>query len=226
MLNGPVGGARAAHGRYSVKMFEPAAAADAPSEVVFLILGSLQFFEACFRVYGHPALLAVAAGVNGDDLVPFNVGLWMEAPGLGASVAWHQDGWALWDSPGLDVSSHGFNFMAPLCGCTPANGLWVVPGCHRLGKVDIKAWVEAAGTELPPEAVPLVCGPGDVGLTKRQAAHGSFANTNPDWRVTVNQDLHRRRSVLGVMGGGMHNAPGGLRRRADRRAGEGDRLSA
>ncbi len=206
-LSDPVGGTNAAHGRYPVKMFEPAAAADAPAEVVYLTLGSLQFSEACLRVYGHPGLLAVAAAVNGDDFVPFNEALWMKAPGLGASVAWHQDGWTHWDSPDLDEGSHGFNFMAQLYGCTPANGLWVVPGSHRLGKVDIKAWVEAAGTELLPQAVPLVCAPGDVALTNRQAVHGSFANTSPDWRVTVNQGFHRRRSVLGVMGGGVHNAP-------------------
>jgi hypothetical protein len=206
-LSDPVGGTRAAHGRYPVKMFEPSPAAEAPAEVVYLILGSVQFSEACLRVYGHPDLLAVAAAVNGDDFVPFNEGLWMKAPGLGASVAWHQDGWTHWDSPDLDEGSHGFNFMAQLYGCTPANGLWVVPGSHRLGRVDIKAWVEAAGTERLPQAVPLVCGPGDVAITNRQAVHGSFANTSPDWRVTVNFGFHRRRSVLGVMGGGVHNAP-------------------
>jgi hypothetical protein len=42
-LSDPVGGTKAAHGRYPVKMFEPKAAADAPDKVVYLILGSLQF---------------------------------------------------------------------------------------------------------------------------------------------------------------------------------------
>jgi ectoine hydroxylase-related dioxygenase (phytanoyl-CoA dioxygenase family) len=206
-LSDPVGGTKAAHGRYPVKMFEPRAAADAPEKVVYLILGSLQFSEACLRVYGHPGLLAVAAAVNGEDFAPFNEGLWMKEPGLGASVAWHQDGWTHWDSPDHDEGSHGFNFMGQLYGCTPANGLWVVPGSHRMGKVDIKAWVAEAGTERLPQAVPLVCGPGDVAITNRQAVHGSFANTSADWRVTVNMGFHRRRSVLGVMGGGVHNAP-------------------
>jgi len=44
-------------------------------------------------------------------------------------------------------------------------------------------------------------------MTNRQLVHGSFANTSPDWRVTVNFGFHRRRSVLGVQGGGVHNAP-------------------
>ncbi len=205
-LSDPVGGTRAAHGRYPVKMFEPKPADGAPEKVVYLILGSLQFSEASLRVYGHPQLLGVAAAINGPDFTPFNEALWMKEPGRGASVAWHQDGWTHWDSADFDEGSHGFNFMAQLYGCTPANGLWVVPGSHRLGKADIAAMVAAAGTERLPQAVPLVCKPGDVAMTNRQAVHGSFANTSPDWRVTVNFGFHRRRSVLGVKGGGVHNA--------------------
>ena len=67
--------------------------------------------------------------------------------------------------------------------------------------------VEAAGTPCLPEAVPMICAPGDVAICNRQAVHGSFANTSPDWRVTVNFGFHRRKSVLGVAGGGIHNAP-------------------
>ncbi|HEX2943558.1 MAG TPA: phytanoyl-CoA dioxygenase family protein, partial [Rhodopila sp.] len=185
-LADPFGGTNLAAGRHPVKMFEPKAAADAPKEIVYLILGSLQFSEAALRVYGHPELLAVAAAVNGDDFVPFNEALFIKEPGRGASVAWHQDGVTHWNSPDWDEGSHGFNFMAQLYGCTPANGVWVVPGSHKLGKVDIKAMVAAAGTERLPGAVPIICKPGDVAITNRQTVHGSFANTSPDWRVTVN----------------------------------------
>jgi ectoine hydroxylase-related dioxygenase (phytanoyl-CoA dioxygenase family) len=96
--------------------------------------------------------------------------------------------------------------MAQLYGCTAANGVWIVPGSHKLGKADIKAMVAAAGSERLPDAVPMICRPGDVGITNRQAVHGSFANTSRDWRVTVNFGFHRRKSVLGVKGGGVHNA--------------------
>jgi hypothetical protein len=205
-LSDPFGGTGLAGGRHPVKMFEPAPAADAPGEVVYLILGSLQFSEAALRAYGHPHLLAVAAAINGDDFAPFNEALFIKEPGRGASVAWHQDGVTHWDSPDWDEGSHGFNFMGQLYGCTPANGVWVVPGSHRLGRADIRAMVAAAGTERLPDAVPLVCKPGDVAITNRQAVHGSFANTSPHWRVTVNFGFHRRRSVLGVAGGGLHNA--------------------
>jgi hypothetical protein len=206
-LGDPFGGTSLANGRHPVKMFEPTPAADAPKEVVYLILGSLQFSEAALRVYGHPQLLAVAAAVNGDDFVPFNEALFIKEPGLGASVAWHQDGVTHWDKPDWDAGSHGFNFMAQLYGCTAANGVWVVPGSHKRGRADIKAMVAAAGSERLPDAVPLICKPGDVAITNRQAVHGSFANTSREWRVTVNFGFHRRRSVLGVSGGGVHNAP-------------------
>lgn len=204
-LSDPIGGTSAAHGRHPVKMFEPTPAADAPEQIVQLVLGSLQFSEACLRVCGHPQLLAIAAAINGEDFTPFNEALWMKEPGRGGSVAWHQDGWTHWTSPDWDEGTHGFNFMGQLYGCTPANGLWVVPGSHAIGKADIKAMVAKAGTERLPDAVPLVCKPGDVAITNRQAVHGSFANTSPDWRVTVNFGFHRRASVLGVESGGVHN---------------------
>ena len=90
-------------------------------------------------------------------------------------------------------------------GCNAANGLWVIPGSHRHGKLDIKTMVEAAGSDRLPDAVPLICGPGDVAITNRQTVHGSFANTSDLPRVTLNMGFHRRRSVLNVRSGGVHN---------------------
>ena len=206
-LGDPFGGTKLANGRHPVKMFEPKAATDTPDEIVYLMLGSLQFSEACLRAYGHPQLLAVAAAINCPDFVPFTDALFIKEPGLGASVAWHQDGTTHWEADDWDEGTHGFNFMAQLYGCTPANGVWVVPGSHKLGKIDIEALATEAGSERLPDAVPLVCAPGDVAITNRQALHGSFANTSPDWRVTVNMGFHRRASVLGVLGGGVHAAP-------------------
>ena len=204
-LSDPLGGTDASYGRHPAKMIEPEAPLGAPEHVVQTILGSLQFSEACLRAYGHPDLLAVAAAINGADFTPFNEAVWVKHPGLGGSVAWHQDGWTHWASPELDNHAHGFNFMAQLYGCNAANGLWVVPGSHRAGKADIKAMVEAAGSDRLPDAVPMICAPGDVAITSRQAIHGSFANTSPDVRVTINMGFHRRRSVIGVRSGGVHN---------------------
>ena len=208
-LGDPAGGTDFANGRHPVKMFEPTAHVDAPKDVVYLMLGTLQFSDAALRVYGHPGLLAVAAAVNGDDFVPFNEAFFIKQPGLGASVAWHQDGVTHWGKPEWDEGTHGFNFMAQLYGCTAANGVWVVPGSHKLGRADIKAMAAAAGSDRLPDAVPILCAPGDVAMTNRQAVHGSFANTSTDWRVTVNMGFHRRRSVLGVVSGGsLHGRKG------------------
>src|SRR5260370_6402648 len=94
-----------------------------PKEVVFLILGSLQFSEASLRVYGHPQLLAVAAAINGPDFAPFNEALWIKEPGRGASVAWLQYGTTHCDTHECDESINSFNFIGQLYCCTPANGL-------------------------------------------------------------------------------------------------------
>ena len=204
-LSDPIGGTSAVNGRHPAKMIEPTAPREAPAYVLQLVLGSLQFSDACLRVYGHPQLLAVAEAINGPDFTPFNEAIWIKQAGLGGSVAWHQDGWTHWASPDLDAGTHGFNFMAQLYGCNAANGLWVVPGSHLVGKADIKTMVEAAGSDRLPDAVPLICAPGDVAITNRQAIHGSFANTSPDIRVTINFGFHRRRSVQDVVSGGVHN---------------------
>lgn len=204
-LSDPLGGTDASYGRHPAKMVEPKAPEGAPEHVLQLIHGPLQHSEACLRFYGHPQLLAVAEAINGPDFTPFNEAIWIKHPRLGGSVAWHQDGWTHWNDPALDEHTHGFNYMMQLYGCDAANGLWVVPGSHRHGKVDIKAMVEAAGSDRLPDAVPFICGPGDVAITNRQAVHGSFANTSPKVRVTVNMGFHRRKSVLGVRSGGVHN---------------------
>ncbi|HZQ56907.1 MAG TPA: phytanoyl-CoA dioxygenase family protein [Acidimicrobiales bacterium] len=200
-LSDPIGGTDANRGRHPVKMAEPAPAPGAPEQVLQLIVGTLQFSDACLRLYGHPQLLAIAAAINGDDFAPFNEAIWIKHAHLGGSVAWHQDGFTHWESPDLDAGTHGFNFMAQLYGCTAANAVWVVPGSHRQGKADIKALVRAAGSDRLVDAVPLICRPGDVVIANRQLVHGSFANTSPEPRVTVQHGFHRRRSVLGAVSG-------------------------
>ncbi len=205
-LSDPLGGTDAAHGRHPSKMNEPVPPPEAPDWVVQIVSGSNQYSDACLRTYAHPKLLAIAETLNGPDFTPFNEVIWIKHPGLGGSVAWHQDGWTHWDSPRLTPHTHGFNFMAQLYGCDAANGLWVVPGSNRVGKADIAAMVAAAGSDRLIDAVPLICDPGDVCITSRQAIHGSFANTSPNVRVTVNFGFHRRASVSGVRSGGVHNA--------------------
>ena len=204
-LGDPLGGTELANGRHQVKLFEPEAADDAPQAVPVILLGTLQFSDACLRTYAHPKLLQVAASINGEDFAPFNEALFIKEPGVGAAVSWHQDGVTHWDSEDFNEDIHGFNFMAQVYGSTAVNGVWVLPGTHKDGKIDIKKLVAEAGSERLKGAVPMICNPGDVVMCNRQLLHGSFPNCGFEKRVTVNFGFHKRSSVLGTKGGGIHS---------------------
>ena len=200
-LSDPVGGTSASHGRHQSKMTEAAPAEGAPEYVVQIIAGMCQLIESGLRVYGHPHLLAVAEAINGPDFVPYNDAIFTKQPGLGGSVAWHQDGVTYWDSPDWDEGIHGVNFQAQLNRTSAFSCLWVVPGTHKLGRVDIQARVDAnGGSDQLPDAIPLHCEPGDVTIVNRQTLHSSFANTSDDFRVSVSWGFHRRKAVAGQHG--------------------------
>ena len=198
-LSDPVGGTELVGGRHPSKMVEPKPREDAPKEVLHLVYGMCQTMDAGLRLYGHPQLLAIAENINGADFTPFNDAIFVKQPGLGGSVAWHQDGLTHWNSPDWNEGIHGFNFQVQLYPTTPGNCLWVVPGTHKRGKLDIKAMVKAnGGSERLPDAVPLTCQPGDVTMVNRQMLHCSFANTSPDLRISMTFGFHRRASVVGA----------------------------
>ena len=200
-LSDPVGGTNLVGGRHPAKMAEPNPGEDAPAEVVHMAYGMCQTMQSGLRLYGHPQLLAIAENINGKDFTPFNDAIFVKQPGLGGSVAWHQDGLTHWHSPDWNEGIHGFNFQVQLYRTTPGNCLWVMPGTHKLGKLDIKAMVEAnGGSDRLPGAVPLTCEPGDVTMVNRQTLHCSFANTSPDLRISLTYGFHRRQSVLGAKG--------------------------
>ncbi|MEM7000417.1 MAG: phytanoyl-CoA dioxygenase family protein [Pseudomonadota bacterium] len=200
-LADPWGGTELLNGRHPTKMTQPQAAADAPAKVVFLIGGMCQISDAALRLYGHADLLTIAAGINGDDFVPYNDATFVKQPGVGGSVSWHQDGVTHWDADNWDEGIHGFNFQVQLFQCTARNCLWVMPGTHKLGRMDIAQLVaDNNGSELLPGAVPLLCQPGDATVVNRQMLHCSFANTSPDPRISVTFGFHRYASVLGARG--------------------------
>jgi hypothetical protein len=201
-LSDPWGGTDLLNGRHQSKMVEPAADKDAPEAVVFLMYGMCQAMPAALRLYGHPDLLTVAEGINGSDFVPYNDAIFVKQPGVGGSVAWHQDGVTHWNSPDWDMGIHGFNFQAQLYPSTPANCLWVMPGTHKEGRINIKERVAAnGGDDKLPGAVPLICEAGDVTIANRQILHASFPNTSADIRISITFGFHRRRSVLGAKAG-------------------------
>lgn len=197
-LSDPLGGTKKNKGRHPVKMLDPAPSTDAPDWTIELLIGNLHLMDSCLRLYGHPGLLAIAEAINGPDFVPYNEVTFIKEPGLGPSVAWHQDGTTHWDASDWDPGAHGFNFMTQLYPSTPGNCVWVLPGSHKLGKVDIRKRVEDSGSERIKNAVPLLCNAGDMFIVNRQMVHGSFANSSPDRRVTLNAGFFPRRRVVDV----------------------------
>ena len=201
-LSDPWGGTELLGGRHQIQMSQPTPDASAPEKVVFLIGSMCLLSDASLRLYGHADILSIAEAINGEDFVPFNDAIFVKQPGLGGSVAWHQDGVTHWDADNWDMGIHGFNFQVQLYECTAYNCLWVIPGTHKEGRIDIKARRAANdGSEKLPGAVPLLCQPGDVTIANRQALHCSFANTTPNLRISVTFGFHRRTSVLGARGG-------------------------
>ncbi len=200
-LSDPWGGTEVLGGRHPSRMTQPAPDAGAPEDVLYLMHGMCQAMESGLRLYGHPELLAIAEAINGQDFVPFNDAIFVKQPGLGGSVAWHQDGVTHWQSANWDEGIHGFNFQVQLYPSTLGNCLWVMPGTHKKGRIDIKQLVKRnGGSDKLPGAVPLICDAGDVTIVNRQMLHGSFANTSPDLRISLTFGFHRRTSVLGAKG--------------------------
>jgi hypothetical protein len=196
-LSDPFGGTGLLNGRHPVQMIQPEPEDDVPNDVLFLLRDICQAMPACLRLYGNPQLLGIAEAVNGPDFVPYTEVIFVKQAGRGGAVSWHQDGVTHWQSPNWNLGIHGFNFQVQLYDTTPANGLWIVPGSHKLGHIDIKKRVEDNGGERLPDAIPLICAPGDVTIVNRQMLHGSFANTSLDQRISITIGFHRRGSVLG-----------------------------
>jgi len=198
-LSDPWGGTTLLNGRHPVRMEEPRAHRDVAEETIFLMIGLFEEMGSALRLSAHPNMLGVAESLNGSDFVPYNDTIFLKEPGVGASVAWHQDGTTHWDSSAWHPGIHGFNFMAQLCRTTPANGLWVVPGSHKEGQIDIPARVAAnSGSTRLPDAVPMLCERGDVAICNRQCLHASFANASPDRRATFVWGFFPRDAVLDV----------------------------
>ncbi len=204
-LSDPLGGTGLYNGRHPVAMAQPSLGASAPALTIERLDGNLHLMDECLRLYGHPGLLAVAAAILGDDFVPYNEVTFVKEPGLGPSVAWHRDGMTHWDATDWDAGAHGFNFMTQLYPSTAGNGVWVLPGSHKLpNTVDIKQMVIDNGSDRLPDAVPMLCDAGDTIISNRQLVHGSFANSSPDRRVTLNAGFFPRRRVLNVTAKRLH----------------------
>jgi len=101
--------------------------------------------------------------------------------------AWHRD--ARPHLVDVRIGTQGLSLlhlhMAQLYGCTAANGVWVVPISHKLGKIISPRWPpcraaeRCAGRADDPQA-------GDSVITNRILCHGAFGqHAARNWRVTV-----------------------------------------
>jgi hypothetical protein len=194
-LSDPLGGTNKNKGRHPAAMHEAIPAKNSPAWTVQNLHGNLQLMDTALTLYGHPELLTVAEAVLGPDFVPYNEVTFIKEPGLGPSVAWHQDGTTHWESDDWDHGAHGFNFMTQLYPSTAANSVWILPGSHKMGKVDIRQMVKEAGSDRINGAIPLLCNSGDTFILNRQVLHGSFANTSDERRVTLNAGFFARHRV-------------------------------
>lgn len=199
-LSDPWGGTSALNGRHPTQMTQPLGDSTLPDMVVFAMEGMCQIMKSGLRLYGHPSLLAIASTINGEDFVPYMDAIFVKQPGVGGAVSWHQDGVTHWNSPNWDEDIHGFNFQVQLYDTSAKSCLWVLPGSHKLGKLDIKKIVSDNGSEFLAEAVPLYAKAGDVTIVNRQMLHGSYVNTSSDQRVSLTIGFHRKSSVLGQRG--------------------------
>lgn len=197
-LSDPLGGTTLNNGRHPVAMISPTARDTTVQWTVNMLDGNLHLMDSALRLYGHPDLLVIAEAINGPDFVPYNEVAFIKEPGLGPSVAWHQDGMTHWEAPDWNEGAHGFNFMTQLYPSTAQNAVWVLPGSHKLGKVDITGLVDESGSERLQGACPMICDAGDVMVMNRQLVHGSFANSSADRRVTLNAGFFPRKRVVNV----------------------------
>lgn len=149
------------------------------------------------KVYANPRLLQAVEALYGPDWVPFAESIVIKLPHVGAPFAWHQDGRFATGQ----VPERGVNFGIYLYHSDESNGcLYVVPGSHRNGRVDIAAQIASHGERLP-GSIPVPVAAGDVIVHSRNLVHGSFTNRSPEQRVTVYFGYHARSTVEGEFAG-------------------------
>jgi len=163
-------------------------------KVINRISRQLVHSETMRRMYGNPRILKCIESIYDPDFLPFAESIVIKMPDDGAPFPWHQDG----NFKTGPQSERGLNFGIYLYSSSEANGcVYVIPGSHLKGQIDIPALVKQHGEHLP-DAIPVPTEPGDVIVHSRNLIHGSFPNTSPDLRVTVYFGFHARATVQSV----------------------------
>lgn len=180
----------------SVSKPEDFAFTDLPNgrQVLNRISRQLARSETMRQIYGNPQILKTVEAIYGEDFLPFAESIVIKMPEDGAPFPWHQDG----NFKTGPQPERGINFGIYLYPSTEANGcLYIIPGSHKQGRIDLQALIEKHGPHLP-NAIPMPAEPGDLVIHSRNLVHGSFPNTSPELRITVYFGFHTRQTVKNI----------------------------
>ncbi len=117
----------------------------------------------------------------GTELLQYNESFVTKPPRVGQPVLWHQD-------PSFKVKRTPDPISTIdiyLDKTDEENGcIWVVPGTHKQGVIDVKSLMDQHGFDLP-GAIPVQMEPGDVAFHDNGCLHGSQANTSDRLRRII-----------------------------------------
>ena len=108
----------------------------------------------------------------GTEVLQYNESFVTKPPRIGQTVHWHQD--PSFKRKAVDDPISTIDVY--LDRADEENGcLWVVPGSHKQGIIDVEPLVEEHGFDLP-GAIPVRMEPGDVAFHDNGCLHGSKEN--------------------------------------------------
>lgn len=108
----------------------------------------------------------------GPDVLQYNESFVTKPPRVGQAVHWHQDPSFKCKAVADPIST----IDVYLDRADEENGcIWVVPGSHKKGVIDVNALMDKHGFDLP-GAIPVQMEPGDVAFHDNGCLHGSKEN--------------------------------------------------
>lgn len=157
------------------EMMDGSASAKGGSDAVLWRIDDLESkMPEIAKLKTHPFPHLAMEALLGKKLVQYNESFVTKPPRIGQPVLWHQDPSFKKKSVPDPIST----IDVYLDKADEDNGcLWVVPGSHKQGVIDVKQLVDEHGFDLP-GAQPVEMEPGDVAFHDNGCLHGSKANTS------------------------------------------------
>lgn len=161
-------------------------ALDGGNSVVLHTHNVQQYSAVWLQALLEPAFLDLAEQLLGPDIVLHHTKLFQKPPEEGAPFPMHQD-WSYF--PTLHDT-----MLAAVIHVSRADDamgcLRVVPGSHRLGRLEDSSGLSPIREYTLEGAVPLEAEPGDVAFFHYLTIHGSKPNRSPHTRKTVLVQMH------------------------------------